>query len=510
MIDLFDKWFDLTTTHEVFEVIGEDRERFLQGQLTNNVNELDVGDFQLQARLDRAGRLKSYFYLLKEVERLLIVIDKDLSEGFYEDLNKFIIMDDVEIKTVSESIKISWPQEESQNSFRGILANFPGMIHLGETSFGSKNQLSKIEKEQAFLLGAEPVLGQTAKIDTLVTDSILNLSAVSLSKGCFLGQETVAKIETRRGGAFFPVLLKAQEGVPELKRDDQISFDGKVIGKVLNSLTDHRLIVASLIRNHRVIGKKMNITLGDQSLGVEVDYLPFNGEFDKRKFVQSVYERAVNLFQQDKDEDAIELFKKVVLLDPAHEDSYEAIGVILGRLERFEEGITFMDKVLEANPDSVMAHTNKSLFYMRLGKIEEAEEEKAQATVKSFSSFGKEAEQKKALEEKKKQEEAEIARRMEMFQQVLEIDPDDNLANYGMADIYFHKKEFQKAEPLLKKVIETNNKYSVAYLLLGKTYLAMNEIENAKEVLIRGIEKASTQGDLMPANEMQAKLNELS
>jgi tetratricopeptide (TPR) repeat protein len=46
---------------------------------------------------------------------------------------------------------------------------------------------------------------------------------------------------------------------------------------------------------------------------------------------------------------------------------------MLGRIERFEEAITWMDKLLSVNPQSVMAHTNKSLFLMKLGKIEEAE-----------------------------------------------------------------------------------------------------------------------------------------
>ncbi|MEC7274720.1 MAG: tetratricopeptide repeat protein [Bdellovibrionota bacterium] len=237
--------------------------------------------------------------------------------------------------------------------------------------------------------------------------------------------------------------------------------------------------------------------------------MPIGGEFNQESFVQDLYEKAVNLFQSDNEEEAINLLKAVVKLSPDYEDAYEAIGVILGRQEKFQEGIEFMDKVLEANPDSVMAHTNKSLFYMRLGKIEEAEEEKAQATVKSFSQYGKEAQQKKAKEEQRKAEEAEIERRFDMFKQVLEIDPDDNLANYGLADIYFQRGEAEKSIPLLEKVISVDKNYSVAYLLLGKVFLNTENKDKAREVFKRGIEIASAQGDLMPANEMQAKLSGL-
>ena len=179
-------------------------------------------------------------------------------------------------------------------------------------------------------------------------------------------------------------------------------------------------------------------------------------------------------------------------------------------MEKYVEGITFMDKVLSANPDSVMAHTNKSLFYMRMGEIEKAEEEKAQATVKSFGSFGKEAEKKRKEEEFKKQELAEIERRFDMFNQVLEIDPEDSLANYGLADIFFQRGEPIKSIPLLEKVLSENEKYSVGYLLLGKCYLELDQLDQAREVFEKGISIASTQGDLMPANEMQAKLTALS
>lgn len=206
---------------------------------------------------------------------------------------------------------------------------------------------------------------------------------------------------------------------------------------------------------------------------------------------------------------AIEKFEEILKIDPQNEDSFEAIGVIFGRMERYQEGIDFMDKLLEANPSSVMAHTNKSLYFMRLGEIEKAEEEKAQATVKSFSQLGEEAKAKKQIEAAKKQEEAEIQRRYEMFQQVLEIDPEDTLANYGIADIYYNRNEPEKSVDLLHKVLAADEKYSVAYLLLGKVFVALGKIQEAKETFEKGISIASAKGDLMPANDMQSRLSSL-
>jgi len=44
---------------------------------------------------------------------------------------------------------------------------------------------------------------------------------------------------------------------------------------------------------------------------------------------------------------------------------------------------------------------------------------------------------------------------------------------------------------------------------LGKSYEAIGDIENARQIYEKGIEAASKQGDMMPANEMQSRSNQL-
>jgi tetratricopeptide (TPR) repeat protein len=195
--------------------------------------------------------------------------------------------------------------------------------------------------------------------------------------------------------------------------------------------------------------------------------------------------------------------------DSSLADAYESLGVMLGREEKFQEAIEWMDKLLIVNPQSVMAHTNKSLYLMRLGKIEEAEAEKSLATVKSFAVFGQEAKVKKQLAEELKKKEEEVLRREKMFLQVLEIDEEDTIALYGMSDIFFQRKDFQSAINNLEKVIAVDPKYSTAYLLLGKAYEAKGDVEKARSVYQAGIVLASKRGDMMPANEMQSRLNQL-
>ncbi len=505
-------------SYSILIVTGSDRERFLSGQTTNDNSKLEINAFILNSRLDRGGKLKAFFYHLKASDCDYLIVPDEISSSLKEDLEKYIIMEEVEIAESRDKGSILFtanmkPQEDYASDlsyFKGSFGFLPAYLSIGELSLDKNSELSDGEFDKLCLSRAVPVLGLTAKIDQLVTDTVVNLSGVSLSKGCFLGQETVSKIETRRGGAYLPVALEIEKN-EKLKVGHKIQIGEKQAGHILETFesAEKPFIIASLLRNYRIDQKSFEIQVDTINLKAKVNYLPLGGAFEEESYLQYLYEKAVETFQKVGNEEAIESFKRVLKVAPGHEDSLESMGVIFGRMEKFEEGIELMDKVLESNSSSVMAHTNKSLFYMRLGKIEEAEEEKSQATLKSFASFGKIAEDKREAEKREEENKAEISRRLDMFKQVLEIDPDDELANYGMADILLLRGKANEAIPLLKKVLEVNSKYSVAYLLLGKCYIDQGMKKEAKDTFENGIGIASGLGDLMPANEMQNLLTKL-
>ena len=162
-----------------------------------------------------------------------------------------------------------------------------------------------------------------------------------------------------------------------------------------------------------------------------------------------------------------------------------------------------------ADPSSVLAHTNKSLYLMKLGKIDEAEEQKSLATVKSFQKFGDEAKLKDQVAAQAKAQEEEWTKRESMFKQVLEIDEEDALANYGVGSIAVERKNWGPAITYLEKVLQVDVNYSVAYLALGKAYKGAGQAEKAKTIWKEGISVAAKKGDLMPANQMQYELQNI-
>lgn len=83
--------------------------------------------------------------------------------------------------------------------------------------------------------------------------------------------------------------------------------------------------------------------------------------------------------------EAVSLLEKAIQEDPKNQDAFETLGVILARQEKYNEAIEIMKKLVAINPDSIMAQTNLSIFYMKIGDKEKAEEHKAQSTVLQFN-----------------------------------------------------------------------------------------------------------------------------
>jgi Flp pilus assembly protein TadD len=102
---------------------------------------------------------------------------------------------------------------------------------------------------------------------------------------------------------------------------------------------------------------------------------------------RQAYERAVDLFGHGKSEEAIEALKTLIGKFPDFSDAYESLGMIYYRTGCVDEAIAWTHKLAALKPEDPMPHTNLSIFYVKKGMKEMAEEEKAKATVLQFGKF---------------------------------------------------------------------------------------------------------------------------
>jgi len=90
---------------------------------------------------------------------------------------------------------------------------------------------------------------------------------------------------------------------------------------------------------------------------------------------EDYFEHAVNAFGEDKLDDAIDMYRKALELDPNYQDALHGLGMALHNRGRIDEAIVTAKHLVEIDPDDILAHTSLSMFYQAQGQIEEAEKE---------------------------------------------------------------------------------------------------------------------------------------
>ncbi len=246
-------------------VTGADRVRFLNGMLANDVAKLAPGDARPMLQLDRKGHVLAELWVLAEPDALLLDVAAGLESELCAVLEKHIIADDVAL--ASESIAIGQIAIEGPGALeasrsvgaadpaagRFERADFAGesLIWIAGGSLGDAGlrvlaprallprlradlALSELSPEQIEALRIEaaiPKLGSDVTSRTFPQEARLEHS-FSLSKGCYVGQEIVARIASRGAVNRLLVKLRTRELVAP---GSEIRLGDTVVGQVTSS-----------------------------------------------------------------------------------------------------------------------------------------------------------------------------------------------------------------------------------------------------------------------------------
>ncbi|MCY4644801.1 MAG: tetratricopeptide repeat protein [Bacteriovoracales bacterium] len=508
--------FCLIKGHSLVRIFGKDAEKFLQGQLSNDVSKLTSGKAQMNCRLTIKGKIQNFFSLARFDSDFYIFIKDHWAQELSKELNRYIIAEDVQLEIFRSGEFVTQIGADIMPSREHIPIHLLG--HQGHiVDENEKNikapiyPLESLKKEAVY--SGFPIWGKSVQKTDFINETPLNLYGISYEKGCFFGQETPSKINSGRGALHFPCLVKVDAHLSQCLKETSIEgsdifVSGQKIGNVIDYLIEEDIIYCKLKRPYRILGQKLSFDISGMSFqGVLVKF-PTIGWMNDRELSQHLFLEASQLYHKKNDpKTATRLLERAIQLNPKNPDAHEALGVILGHQKKYDEAIDMMKKLAKIDPDSIMSHTNLSLFYMKIGDIEKAEEYKAQAALLGMKLAAKKAKEKKNRELTRKEKKEELTKRMKMYHQVLNIDPADSLAHYNLANIYFENDDLQRSIEHSRQALESNHRYSMAYLLLGKALEKSGEKKEAKDIYHKGLEIAALQGETVPANKMQAKLS---
>ena len=220
-----DSAFFCPLSHEgVLAVRGADAAKFLQGQLTCNLNYLSETQASLGARCTQKGRMQSSFRILLQGDGVLLAMASDLLEPQLADLKKYAVFSKSKLTDESAgwarfglvnadhalaSLGLELPPETDSVVRTDTLIAIrvsPGRAELwvpAEHAQTVRSQLTAALKEgdlNEWLLGqVRAGIGQVMpQTRELFIPQMLNLQAiggVSFKKGCYTGQEIVARMQ---------------------------------------------------------------------------------------------------------------------------------------------------------------------------------------------------------------------------------------------------------------------------------------------------------------------------
>jgi tetratricopeptide (TPR) repeat protein len=100
--------------------------------------------------------------------------------------------------------------------------------------------------------------------------------------------------------------------------------------------------------------------------------------------------------------------------------------------------------------------------------------------------------------------------RLELLTQFLEQNPNDAFARYGLALEYSKLGQTETALQQFDKLLELHPDYSNGYFMAAQTLARVERNDEAKAMLLKGIDSAKRTGNRHALNEMSAMLEELS
>ena len=218
---------------------GGDRMRWLNGMVTNNIRELAVGQGVYAFLLNPQGHILGDLYAYNRGESIVVDTDRSQVEKMLATFDHYIIMDDVEVKNLSDSVTslgVAGPKSREVLAAAGIAIPDTNPLEIFEAKCTCDCECTQctavrggdatFETYELWLApgdvrktwdalvahGATPVGSEALEIHRIVSGIPMygvdirerdlpqeteQARALNFNKGCYVGQEIVERIRSR-------------------------------------------------------------------------------------------------------------------------------------------------------------------------------------------------------------------------------------------------------------------------------------------------------------------------
>ncbi|MEX2106675.1 MAG: glycine cleavage T C-terminal barrel domain-containing protein [Solirubrobacterales bacterium] len=284
-------------------VSGPDAAEYLQGQITNDVESLQPGDGQYAALLDRKGHMQADMRVLRPAEEeILLDTEPQARDTALRHLQMYSIGRDVAVTDVTEEraiLSLIGPRSAEVAGTAALPENACEESSVGTVpclAVGTRHGVDLVaaaadaERLTEVLLGAGavPVSAAAAEIvriesgiprfgaemgsETMPAEAGIVEEAVSFTKGCYIGQETVARLHYKgRPNRHLRGLRLSGQAEPGAV----LQLGEKEVGRLGSAGVSPALGPIGLAILRREAEPGAELTVGEDGVTAEVTDLPF-------------------------------------------------------------------------------------------------------------------------------------------------------------------------------------------------------------------------------------------
>jgi folate-binding protein YgfZ len=300
-------------------LVGADAQKFLNGQVTNNLKDLKVGQGCYAALVSAKGKMQSDLNVRRLENEWLLDFEPGLSAAIKERLEKFVVAEDVQIIDVAplygllrvagpEAAKIAsavvkeipaLPLEikkaQSESFGEYYIAFQPGPPEPAFDFFAPVESIGRLAQalvdsgcalcgwqalETARIESTAPRFGADIDESNLPPEAGLETRAISYSKGCYIGQEVIARIRTYGQVAKTLRGLKFDSTAAKLPVKGAKLFHGdKEVGYVTSATASPRcrsnIALAYVRKEANAVGTELLVEIDDAKIPARIQTIPF-------------------------------------------------------------------------------------------------------------------------------------------------------------------------------------------------------------------------------------------
>lgn len=267
-------------------IVGEDRIAFLHGQLANDVRSLRIGGVLRTLQLNAKGHALADMTLHRREHDVHLAVEDGAAAEVARRLLGHVVFDQVAVQDHGDLLRtVSVQGPAAKSVVLRAFGEVPPDGGFASVAFGDASVLANASRRSGpggidvhvlarqadealrLLVDAGAALGDVASLEASRVDALLPRAAreagpgvlpqeagldgaISTRKGCYLGQETMARIEARAQVRRGLVRLVLSEEEPGAMSDEaagaDVRADGRVVGRLGTMARHPRLGLVAL------------------------------------------------------------------------------------------------------------------------------------------------------------------------------------------------------------------------------------------------------------------------